>query len=362
MPQFNQTYGGGLLLGMGGQAASSIVGTGMGLLLQDQQDRRQLRQQRRLQGLEMEGQRQMTDYNLEKQYELWQRTSYPSQVEQLKKAGLNPAMIYGMGGAGGSTADIKTGNVTGAHAPMGGGEIGMGIQLGMDARLKQAQIDNINADTKLKEVNVPKTEAETDSIRVNIDKAKAETKNTETLTALNQVNKELAELQVQLQGKTIDEQERILEETVKRLQTQNQILLNDKEISDKTKDNLIKTVHYKMLEASLQNALTSAETTNVRQQTAESQSRVQVNQSQIQKITTEIAHMLNDIGLGWAKLSLEQRKTAIIERVGKFNSAGSQRWFDNILRAIQTVIPFAGKTGSGNTGGPIGFQIPIGGF
>ena len=39
-------------------------------------------------------------------YRDWE-TNYPAQVEQMKLAGLNPALAYGMGGGGGVTNTSK---------------------------------------------------------------------------------------------------------------------------------------------------------------------------------------------------------------------------------------------------------------
>ena len=98
-------YGMAAELGMqaASQAASGLIGTGMGLLLEGHNDRRQLRQQEKLQNLEIKGSKELTDYNAAKQLEMWKATNYPAQIEQMKLAGLNPALAYGMGGGGGVT-------------------------------------------------------------------------------------------------------------------------------------------------------------------------------------------------------------------------------------------------------------------
>lgn len=140
---------------LGAQAAGGLINTGMGLLLEKHNDRRQLRQQEKLQNLQLKGQMQMTDYNMMKQLQMWKDTSYPAQVEQLKKAGLNPGLVYGMGGGGGTTTGTPSGAPGGASAPGGGGEImGMGL---MNLKMLQAQIENIQADTEKKKVESTKT-------------------------------------------------------------------------------------------------------------------------------------------------------------------------------------------------------------
>ena len=126
------------------QTAGQGVGALLGLALQGGQDRRQLRQQEKLQALEIAGQKQMTDYNTQKQLEMWRNTSYPAQLAMMKAAGLNPALMYGSPGPGGST-QIAQGNVSGADAPKGGGEaLGMMMQ-GANYALNAAQIEYIKA-------------------------------------------------------------------------------------------------------------------------------------------------------------------------------------------------------------------------
>lgn len=144
----------GFDIGSFGQGiATEAVGGILGMATAGWNDKRQLKQQEKLQELQMKGQKQMTDYNTEAnlraQMAMWEKTGYGSQKEQMIKAGLNPALMYGMSGGGGTTVGggASTGNVSGATAPSGGGEIGMGIQAGLQAALMQAQIKNIEADT-----------------------------------------------------------------------------------------------------------------------------------------------------------------------------------------------------------------------
>ena len=65
---------------------------------------------------------------------MWRDTNYAAQKEEMKKAGLSPGMMYGMGGTGGATTGDPGASVGANAAPKGGGEI-MGLQL-MDAQRK----------------------------------------------------------------------------------------------------------------------------------------------------------------------------------------------------------------------------------
>lgn len=91
--------------GLGG-----IVTQGLGALAnkifgntQADKDKEQLAQQQRLQQQQIAGEEQLADYQQTKQQQMYDYTSYPHQIELQKAAGLNPALIYGGGGAGGAT-------------------------------------------------------------------------------------------------------------------------------------------------------------------------------------------------------------------------------------------------------------------
>lgn len=137
--------------GFASQAAQGAIGAGLGLIMQKSNDKRQIRQQRELQGIEIAGQKQMLDYNQQKSLEMWEKTGYGAQKDQMKAAGLNPGLMYGMGGGGGQTAGITPGNVSGGNASGNSGEaMGMAMMATQMGLLK-AQKENIEADTREKE-------------------------------------------------------------------------------------------------------------------------------------------------------------------------------------------------------------------
>ena len=115
-----------------GMIAANAIGTatntGLGLLLQKQQDKRQLEQQGKL------GQQQLglniaqMQAQKELDLEMWEKTNFKAQRDQMEMAGLSPGLIYGQSGAGGATTGGSGGNVSAPSAPAGGGEI-LGLQL-----------------------------------------------------------------------------------------------------------------------------------------------------------------------------------------------------------------------------------------
>ncbi len=136
-----------------GQAAGGAIGgainTGLGLLLEDHNDRRQLEQHadlgRQQMGFDMEKMR----YQNKMAKEMWDATNVGAQVGHLKDAGMSVGLAYNGSGAGGTTAGGGSGgNINTGDAPKGGGEI-MGLQL-MNAQkgLLEAQTRKADADAK----------------------------------------------------------------------------------------------------------------------------------------------------------------------------------------------------------------------
>lgn len=142
---------------LGLQAAGQVFGAGMGMMMGKWNDERQEEQQRRLQAMQIQGQKEMMDYGYGKQLQMWKDTSYGPQMELMRKAGVNPALIYGMSGGGGQTTGNASGSVSGATAQQNPGEVqamtAMGLQMGQMA-----------AQTELLKAQAEKTKTETENI------------------------------------------------------------------------------------------------------------------------------------------------------------------------------------------------------
>lgn len=143
--------------------AQSIFGIG-----EKRQDRRQLQQQEKL-----------NELNKKTQMDMWEATGYGAQKKQMKEAGLNPALMYGMGGGGGQS-------VGGAGAQAASGAAGtqasaaMGMQTAQLALLG-AQKENIEADTENKKASTTNTGAETAGKEIDNRRNELETKLRENL-------------------------------------------------------------------------------------------------------------------------------------------------------------------------------------
>jgi hypothetical protein len=131
--------------------------------------------------------RGMADYQVMKQNDMneqarrtnmkmWEDTNYRAQAEQMRKAGLNVGLMYGMGGgAGGSTGNAGGSASVGSvqiHAPDAQGAMsGMGMSLMNAAQvaLLKAQKENVEADTQNKIESTPGVSADSRNKSMNAD-------------------------------------------------------------------------------------------------------------------------------------------------------------------------------------------------
>lgn len=276
-----------------------------GLVLGGYNDRRQYRQQEKLQALQIAGQKEMTDYQMMKQLEMWNNTNYEAQMEHIKKAGLNPGMIYGMKGGGGVTTGSAGGSVSGAQAPVGGREIQELMQQQIQMRLLKAQEENIKAQTNKTNVEADviggvqkeKTVAETENLMQGLDNLKMEYEAKRLMIAMQNIEN---------YEKQASQEDRLdyIEMQAKIAAKQLDILRNEGKISDDTVQSKIEIVKQEAAGAILRNELTKA---NIRATNEEiNKWKVELQQGW-KKLGTEWEGMIQ----GWSRLEKEQQKIEI---------------------------------------------------
>lgn len=168
------------------QLASAGYDIGMGLINNSMGQAMNAQNSKR----QVKASKELSDYQYELEMKKWRETGYKAQVQQLKEAGLNPAMMYGMGGGGGQSSAVGSGGGVGA----GEGSKGIAAGMGMQLQLLKAQKENIEADTENKRAQAGytsgpqtgKTEQETrtgkateGNVLQDTDKKIQETKNVE---------------------------------------------------------------------------------------------------------------------------------------------------------------------------------------
>jgi hypothetical protein len=131
---------------------SGAIGAGISMLGGLLGARNQHRRQRQLMGVQYQNQRLLNQHGHDLQYDMWKKTNYPAQVQMMKEAGLNPALMYGSAGQGGTT-----GSQGGGSAASGNAASFQAMDLS-NMMLAKAQAKDLEASARLKNVDADKKE------------------------------------------------------------------------------------------------------------------------------------------------------------------------------------------------------------
>lgn len=150
-------------------AIGSAAATGIGMIGEKKRYERGLRGQEHLMGIQLGNQQQLNQQGHDLQMEAWKKTNYPAQVKMLEAAGLNPALMYGMSGGGGTTAGSQGGgSAQGGNAPSQG-------NIDLPLAMLGAQIENLKAQTeKTKEETTNIAGGERENLQAQFDKLTAD--------------------------------------------------------------------------------------------------------------------------------------------------------------------------------------------
>ena len=171
---------GGLTGGVGGLVSGAIGGLGslFGIGKRKEKKAREAEErehQRQLEymGLQAQYNKEQAKYSTELSKEMWDYTNYENQKKHLEAAGLNPALLYGQGGGGGSAAG--GGTAAGVGLPTSTG-VGMGIQwetMEANKELAKAQAAKTNAEAaKLMTTDTKNAESDTEKKKQEIEESK----------------------------------------------------------------------------------------------------------------------------------------------------------------------------------------------
>ena len=147
---------------------------------------------KKTEGVDTEQTKALTEINQKHNLEMWDKTNYEAQRKHMENAGLNPALIYGMGGGGGTSAAGGQGQgvsaVGGNGVSAGAQQAGMALQAGM----MQSQIALNEANAKKAEADAAKTAG------VDTDQVKALTELTKNQNLTETEKRNLIEIQQDL--------------------------------------------------------------------------------------------------------------------------------------------------------------------
>lgn len=319
-----------------GSGAAGWIGAGLGLLSAGAQwasNRKRRKEAREAMVKQHENQQELNEQQKQHQLDIWNQTNYPQQIEQMKEAGLNPALMYGMAGGGSAT----TGSVgAGAAGIATGGDesVGMGLNPMMAAQVKlaesQARKNEVEAD-KIESVDTAKTEMEITDLAQGVENKKAQEQLLKVQTRIQEVEADLAEW-------TQDGKFHYLGNNYAKAQHELDILRYDHSISAETAETKIKIV--------------KQEYTNLMIQAELMNSNIDVNNAEIKKKIAETSKLIMDIA--WrqeedynVKEDLRiKNKQADIAKVGNeikqqfANTYGVQVASEVVDKIIDIAMPF----------------------
>ena len=138
-----------------GNGIFSIFGAGLNAAMSSGTANEQWGNQLKLMDIQNRYNEQMAKNNQLRNKDLWDYTNYENQKQHIKNAGLNPALMYGMGGGGGVSANGAQGQgvtqPTDRSVEMGLKQQGLGLQLAsiasqVDLNKSQAEKNKAEAD------------------------------------------------------------------------------------------------------------------------------------------------------------------------------------------------------------------------
>lgn len=257
--------------------------------------------------------------NQEYAKEMWDYTNYENQRKHLEEAGLNPGLLYGMSGGGGSSAS-GAGRVE--TPDMGNSQT---VAMGLQASMQQAQIRDLEASARLKEAEAAKIAG------VDTKKVKSDIKVNESITNLNEINADVRKTE----GKNIKQQTENLKKEWEKLEKEIGILAVQEDIAEETK------------EAAIQKAIN--ECWNTMYTGFEIVGRIELNEKQKDFIEEEIAWYGYQAKSGRISAKAQESNAdtlakRLTEEVKKWNKELTQKdteimqeWFKVTIMGIGTI-------------------------
>lgn len=257
-------------------AAAGLIGQGIAA----GKDKRQLKQQGKLNDQQIEANDRMLGIQNKHALQMWKDTNYDAQKGEMMKAELNPALMYGMGGGGGTTTSTPSANVSATKAQGRTGReseeaTALAMQIISQTELLKAQKENVQADTKNKLAQAEVAPVTSENLRAQTGKTIQDTKGSELQNKF-------------LENSMTDRLSAVSSEAVQEIQKAQQ-MVNDTNVSDATIQDRIKIIKQDAIGKVLDNALMKIE-----------QSVKNVN---INKAKAEIKAIAQYVEQGWRKLS-----------------------------------------------------------
>lgn len=288
-----------------GSGIFSIFGAGLNAAMSSGAANEQWGNQLKLMDIQNRYNEQMAKNNQQRNKDLWDYTNYENQKQHIKNAGLNPALMYGMGGGGGVSANGAQGQgvtqPTDRSVEMGLKQQGLGLQLA-----------SIASQVELNKSQAEKNKAEADKIAgVDTDVQKATMENIIAQTSNEKIKKGLIYADTRFK----DAMEEITRAKVDEVGWNIKNLMKSLEIADKNieatgLDNELKS---RTMEANVKQAEETLKNTMADTLVKFSQGRL--NKNQAEAIAEQVKQGWSSIGIkmaekeqGWQQLEQQAEK------------------------------------------------------
>ena len=291
----------------------------------------------------MEYAKTMNRINFEQQNQMFDKQakwySPEQQKQRLKEAGLNPSLMYGIGGEGGSS--VSSGGGTGSEVQGVGNSGTQAVMMGLQAKsiesqiaLNNAQASKINAETEKTEKETEKTSVETESVWSGIELLKKQTSSEEAKIKLTNMQTELTEAMREESWSNwekaragVAEISRIMEKL-------------DKEIEGMGFDNEIKN---KSKEAIIGNYFADLKVKG--QQIIESNSKVKLNEKQLNIFDETINDIKStvtnrDLTEEAKRKSIDTEVNYLLYKMGLEGQQNVREWIYEGINAISKLMPY----------------------
>lgn len=269
-----------------GNGIFSIFGAGLNAAMSSGAANEQWGNQLKLMEIQNRYNEQMAKNNQQRNKDLWDYTNYENQKQHMKNAGLNPALMYGMGGGGGVSANGAQGQgvtqPTDRSVEMGLKQQGLGLQLA-----------NIASQVELNKSQAEKNKAEADKI-AGADTKVAE-KEAEMLESQSEFNKRITKLQDSIEKLTKAQEQKTAAEYF-------YVQAQEKKVWEEVREQVVKAdVAENTKKAMIRKA--ALENFNLMQTGIESITRQKLNSEQINYLKGQIA-------IGWANVAIGEKSVA----------------------------------------------------
>lgn len=316
-----------------GIGESLISGLGLDYFAKESQ----LKQARKFNAMNLDQFNKMQQMGNKYQLDLWQSTSYPAQMEMLKKAGLNPALMYGSAGGGGTTGSTVSPGSSGNAQEMSG----LGIQMAMQMRMNNAQIDLLKAQAEESRANANATvgykaneaEARTEQIKADTIKIFADTEFTKAKTVVEGYNAKIAEINANIAKDTQDIIIEKLTTETKIAWEQLQSLKRENKFSTEVYEHKVKQFQQQTLLNNLDILL--------------KKEQINLTSEQVKKVSAEISETIYNVRAKYKDLDLKQQFVEIQKELMKNNTiktefdTGTGAQVERVVRVLNGVANIA---------------------